>query len=154
MLAVTKRTMLAVLVLSVVIVPVVALRSQEEESLLKTLSDKLATQETAWNQCDLPGFMGAYWKSEKLTFSAGGTTQRGWNATLARYQSRYPDRATMGTLTFSELEVQSLGEGAALMLGRWSLERDEPAKGNFSLVWQKIDGRWLIVHDHSSSEEE
>jgi hypothetical protein len=36
-------------------------------------------------------------------------------------------------------------------LGEWKLERDEePVSGNFSLVFRKIDGRWVIVHDHTS----
>jgi ketosteroid isomerase-like protein len=29
-------------------------------------------------------------------------------------------------------------------------EESEPASGNFSLVFRKIDGRWVIVHDHTS----
>ena len=58
----------------------------------------------------------------------------------------------MGKLTFSDLEVFPLGDSAALMLGRWKLDRKEPIGGNFSLVWRKIDGEWLIVHDHTSSD--
>jgi hypothetical protein len=57
----------------------------------------------------------------------------------------------MGKLTFSDLETQELGPNAMLMLGRWHLERSEPVGGNFSLVWKKFDGKWLIVHDHSSA---
>jgi beta-aspartyl-peptidase (threonine type) len=61
----------------------------------------------------------------------------------------------MGRLTFSELEIMPLGEAAALVLGRWRLARDEgPVGGNFSLVCRKIDGTWLIVHDHTSRSEE
>jgi len=26
----------------------------------------------------------------------------------------------------------------------------EPLSGNFSLVFRKLDGRWVIVHDHTS----
>ena len=26
----------------------------------------------------------------------------------------------------------------------------EPVGGNFTLVLRKIDGRWMIVHDHTS----
>ena len=29
-------------------------------------------------------------------------------------------------------------------------DKDKPARGNFSLVWKRIDGEWKIVHDHSS----
>ncbi|MBU6237667.1 MAG: DUF3225 domain-containing protein [Planctomycetes bacterium] len=116
-----------------------------------TLHATVNRQADAWNRGDLDAFMEAYWKSPKLTFSSGGETTRGWEETLARYRKRYPDRETMGKLRFSELETQMLGPDAALTLGRWNLDRQEPAQGNFSLVWRKLDGAWRIVHDHSSS---
>ena len=110
----------------------------------------LSEQCEAWNRGDIATFMEAYWKSPDLTFSSGGATTRGWDATRDRYLKKYPDRATMGTLEFSQLEVRLLGDEAALMLGRWNLKREEPVGGNFSLVWQKIDGVWVIIHDHTS----
>jgi beta-aspartyl-peptidase (threonine type) len=92
-----------------------------------------------------------YWKSDQLTFSSGGQTQRGWAATMQRYRERYPTPEKMGKLRFSELEVQPLESTAALVLGRWHLSRvGEEVEGNFSLVFRLIDGRWKIVHDHTS----
>lgn len=123
------------------------------DQLPKQLVAIVQSQAADWNRGDIPAFMNAYWKSEKLTFCGGGKTTRGWIATRDRYLKRYPDEKTMGQLTFSELEVEQLDTNAALMLGRWRLDRDEPASGNFSLVWRKIDGNWLIIHDHSSSDE-
>jgi hypothetical protein len=96
--------------------------------------------------------MDAYWNNEKLTFSSGGKTNRGWKATLDHYRASYPDRKAMGKLTFSDIEVERINDGAALVLGRWHLEKEKPAAGNYSLVWKRIDGKWLIIHDHSSSD--
>lgn len=110
----------------------------------------LAVQQNAWNQGDIRQFMDAYWNDEALTFSSGGKTTRSWQATYERYKSRYPDRAAMGQLTFDALETSQIDEHAALTLGNWKLEKDKPARGNFSLVWKRIDGEWKIVHDHSS----
>ena len=123
----------------------------ENEPLVE-IEKIILTQADAWNRGDLDEFMKAYWNDERLTFSSGGQTQRGWMATRQRYAARYPDRATMGKLTFSQLETQSLGDTAALTLGKWQLEREQPIGGNFSLVWRKIDGDWFIIHDHSSAE--
>ncbi|MFO0013159.1 MAG: YybH family protein [Planctomycetota bacterium] len=117
----------------------------------ETMHAILNRQAEAWNRGDIEAFMGAYWKSPELTFSSGGETTRGWDDTLARYRKRYPDTAAMGKLAFSALETQMLGRDAALTLGRWELKRQEPARGNFSLVWRKVDGTWRIIHDHSSS---
>lgn len=111
----------------------------------------LRAQETAWNKGDLDAFMEHYWNSESLTFSSGGETKRGWQETMNRYREKYPTPEKMGRLALKELEITPLGDSAALVLGKWSVERDsEPLSGNFSLVVRKIDGRWQIVHDHTS----
>ncbi|HMC10288.1 MAG TPA: DUF4440 domain-containing protein [Pirellulaceae bacterium] len=114
----------------------------------------LTQQAEAWNRGDIGAFMEHYWKSDELTFSSGGQTTRGWKNTKENYQRRYPTREKMGQLTFSQLEITSLGGAAALVLGRWRLARDEsPVGGNFSLVLREIDGKWVIVHDHTSRAE-
>ena len=111
----------------------------------------LTKQANAWNGGDIDEFMEHYWKSDKLTFSSGGKTTRGWQTTKDNYKERYPTRERMGKLSFAELEVTALSNEAALVLGRWHLEREpEPIGGNFSLVFRRIDDRWLIVHDHTS----
>ena len=128
------------------------LRADDQE-LDQKLKSILAVQQTAWNEGNLDKFMDAYWKSDKLTFSSRGETRRGWQTTLEKYKKSYPDRATMGKLTFSKLEVESLSVDVAMMLGEWKIEGEKPASGNFSLVWRRIDGNWVIIHDHSSSRE-
>jgi beta-aspartyl-peptidase (threonine type) len=111
----------------------------------------LRAQQEAWNGGDVRAFMEHYWKSDDLTFSSGGKTARGWKATLAGYLERYPTREKMGRLTLSGLEITPLGDAAALVLGQWKVERQsEPVGGNFTLVLRRIDGRWVIVHDHTS----
>ncbi|MBL8878087.1 MAG: nuclear transport factor 2 family protein [Phycisphaerales bacterium] len=114
----------------------------------------LDAQATAWNRGDIDEFMRYYWRSEELTFSAGGATQRGWQATYDRYKSRYPNAERMGKLTFNELHTMPIAghDDAALVLGRWHLERSpDPVGGNFSLVMVRQNGRWVIVHDHTSA---
>jgi len=58
----------------------------------------------------------------------------------------------MGHLVFSDLEITELGADAALVLGRWKLDRDDPVGGAFTLVMRKDEdtGRWTIIHDHTS----
>ena len=114
----------------------------------------LTKQAAAWNRGDIESFMEHYWKSDQLTFSSGGETTRGWQATKERYLRRYPSREQMGQLKFTQLETTILGDSAALVLGRWNLMRDSsPLEGNFTLVLRRIDGNWVIVHDHTSRAE-
>lgn len=128
-----------------------SVESVPTDSTESSINAIILGQAEAWNQGDLVRFMSAYWKDDRLTFSSGGETHRGWQVTLDRYRSRYPDKKTMGKLTFSNLETQLLGTDNAMTLGQWQLARDKPVGGNFTLVWKKLDGSWVIIHDHSSS---
>ncbi len=113
--------------------------------------DVVRAQEKAWNEGDVDEFVKYYWKSDDVTFSSGGKVTRGWTATANNYRERYPTREAMGRVTFSNLETTPLGDEAALMLGEWKLDRaDEPMVGKFTLVFRKVDGRWVIIHDHTS----
>jgi ketosteroid isomerase-like protein len=125
--------------------------SNQGDSIRAAVESILRAQTDAWNRGDLDAFMEHYRKSDELTFSSSGKTTRGWAETLKGYRERYPTPEKMGRVSFSGLEVTPLGDGAALVLGQWSLDREsEPVSGNFSLVFRKFDDRWLIVHDHTS----
>jgi uncharacterized protein (TIGR02246 family) len=123
----------------------------QSESIRAAVEAILRAQQDAWNRGDIEAFMEHYWRSDDLTFSSGGNTTRGWADTLNRYRERYPTREEMGRLELSEIEIMPLGDSAALVLGKWKLDREsEPGSGNFSLVVRKFDDRWLIIHDHTS----
>ena len=112
----------------------------------------LAEQAKAWNQGNIEGFMEGYAKLPALRFASGGTVTRGWQETLDRYRQHYPDRATMGTLSFADLETTLLSANAAVVFGRWKLhtEKGDPG-GLFTLVVRKTDVGWRIVADHTSA---
>ena len=110
----------------------------------------LDAQVVAWNRGDIEGFMIGYWKSDKTTFLSSSGVSRGWQALLDRYKRGYPDKQAMGTLAFSELEINLLGRDAAFILGRWALDR---LGGVFTLVARKFPEGWRIVSDHTSSVE-
>ena len=106
----------------------------------------LRAAESGWNNGDLEAYMESYWRSDELRFASGDKVSFGWEKVLAGYERRYPDRATMGVLTFSELDVTLLGAESALVFGRWRLDRegDEPEEapqGLFTLLLR----RWRVV---------
>jgi beta-aspartyl-peptidase (threonine type) len=138
-------------VVAVIALPAASCSQARPEPALQIVN-VLNAQADAWNRGDLDGFMEHYWSSDELTFCSGGTTIRGRADTLARYKKRYPTRERMGRLAFDRLDVRMLADGAALVLGRWRLQRERDATGgNFSLVFQRLDNRWAIIHDHTST---
>jgi len=122
-------------------------RTSFEPAAIRGVLDQ---QADAWNRGDIETFMDTYLRSPELTFSSGGQVSRGWERTLQNYRRRYPTREAMGHLTFSDLEITELGQDAALVLGKWALDRDEPVGGVFTLVLRREAGRWVIIHDHTS----
>jgi len=113
----------------------------------------LSNQQQAWNNGDLEQFMQGYWQSEKLRFASGNSFRFGWKTTLANYQKNYPDRTTMGKLTFDIIDIKLIAPQHAIVFGRWHLQREKDTpNGLFSLTFEKISGQWLITQDHTSSE--
>lgn len=112
----------------------------------------LDTQVEAWNAGNIDAFMAGYWKNEQLRFGSGGTIERGWQATLERYQRNYSSREAMGSLSFDDLDVQVFSNEAAVVHGRWKLKRaaDTPG-GLFTLVFRDFGDGWVIVSDTTTS---
>ncbi len=119
----------------------------------KEISSTLQSTQDAWNTGDLEGFMEGYWKSEKLAFVGVQGPTYGFKQTLERYKKGYPDTETMGMLKFTIKDLYQVDNKTALMIGRFYLSRSmQDVDGYFTLVWQKIDGRWVIISDHSSGQ--
>lgn len=124
-----------------------------EDEEIAAIRAVLNDQQAAWNAGDVDAFMEGYWRSQDLRFASGGTVTRGWAETLRRYQVRYPDRAAMGVLSFDDLDIVLTAPDAGVVFGHWSLAREDDAPGGlFTLVFRKIYGAWVVVHDHTSSE--
>ncbi|MEM6783737.1 MAG: DUF4440 domain-containing protein [Bacteroidota bacterium] len=114
----------------------------------------LDAQVAAWNDGSVRGFMEGYAQTDSLRFASRGTVRTGWDETLAGYERGYPDAATMGTLTFSELDVRLLSPDWAIVFGRWRLDRaaDTP-NGLFTLTMQRRPEGWRVLYDHTSTAE-
>ena len=109
-------------------------------------------QEKAWNNGDIDSFMNGYIKSEELVFSGSNGPIYGWNATKERYKKSYPDLKTMGKLSFTVRKIKSLSKETTYLIGEYYLKRTiEDSYGHFTLIWKKVNGKWLIVSDHTSS---
>jgi hypothetical protein len=111
----------------------------------------LNTQVGHWNRGDVAQFMVGYLESDSLMF-IGSALTRGYQTTLDNYKKNYPDRAAMGTLKFEFLNFKPLGKKHYFVVGKWHLTRPEKGDvgGLFSLVFEKIKGKWVIIADHSS----
>ncbi|HEY2727297.1 MAG TPA: DUF4440 domain-containing protein, partial [Parafilimonas sp.] len=75
----------------------------------------------------------------------------GWRTTLENYKKHYPDTATMGKLAFNLINLKKLSPEYYFVIGAWHLTRSiGDIGGYFTLLFKKINGRWVIVVDHTS----
>lgn len=133
----------------------VTARSAAPEDQSEAIRGVLATQQAAWNRGDIPAFLEGYWNSPELTFSGGDGIVRSYAGLLQRYRRSYPDRAAMGELDFSGLEIRMLAPEAALVLGHWHLKRAAGDTGGvFTLVFRRFPMGWRIIHDHTSAQKQ
>ena len=118
-----------------------------EDAVTKVLND----QENAWNTGDITKYMEGYWKNDSLKFIGKSGIQYGWQQTIDNYKKSYPDKATMGSLKFEIVKIETLSNSSAFVVGKWALTREKGnVNGYFTLLFKLIEGNWVIVCDHSS----
>jgi len=124
----------------------------DDASVVSEIRTVLHAQQGAWNGGDIDSFMNGYARDETTVFVSGDEVMRGWQTVRDRYLKKYSDRAKMGILTFSDLEIEQLGPDSAVALGRWELKRaSNNPHGHFTLIFRKTPDGWRIVHDHTSA---
>ena len=137
---------------SILVAALVCAEPEQPPNSVAETQSVLSAQQNAWNRGDIDAFMNGYARSGTTVFVSEDEVKRGWETVRDRYRTRYSDRAKMGTLSFSDIEVTMLSPDAAVVLGRWRLKRvnDEP-HGRFTLIFKRLPEGWRIVHDHTSA---
>jgi hypothetical protein len=130
------------------LISVSAVAQSKDEAAIRKL---LARQSNDWNNGNIAGFMEGYWKNDSLMFIGKSGITYGWNNTLSNYKKGYPDTAAMGKLNFTILKVKRLSNKNYWVVGKWFLKRSiGDVGGYFDLLFEKVNGEWVIIADHSS----
>jgi uncharacterized protein (TIGR02246 family) len=111
----------------------------------------LDKQVADWNRGDVDAFLATY--DDNATF-VGAEVSHGAAEVRERYRRRYPTPEKMGRVSFSDLQIHSLGDRHAYVIGKWHLARSAAAGGDtggiFTLVMENRGGVWRIILDHTS----
>lgn len=146
------RPLLLLLAAAVFLLPLSAsAQTSGDSAAIITVLNKSAAD---WNRGDIDTFATSYKNSPDILF-IGRTISRGYQQMVATYKRNYASRAQMGTLNFTQLEVQPLDARFATVTGHFHLERTQAGGGNangyFLLVFEKTPAGWKIVRDDSTS---
>ena len=122
-------------------------QSKNETAIRKILAEQTA----AWNRGDIKKFMTGYWENDSLMFIGKSGVTYGWTNTLNNYKKSYPDTTAMGKLSFNIISVKHLSQKYYHVVGKWFLKRSiGDLSGHYTLLFQKVNGNWVIIADHSS----
>lgn len=92
-----------------------------------------------------------YLESDSLMYIGKSGVTYGYQRTLNNYKKNYNGPAQMGQLKFDILHLKRLDKKHYFVVGKWHLKRSVgDVGGHYTLIFQKIKGKWVIVSDHSS----
>jgi len=109
-----------------------------------------------WNRGDLDAFIGDYLPSDSTTYIGGRGLVRGPAAIRSSYARLFTGEVVRDSLSFTILDVDAVAPDVANLIAQYTLARrvggrdSVTARGPTSLLVRRVDGRWRIVHDHSS----
>lgn len=106
----------------------------------------------SWNAGNLDAFMNDYEADTTTTFVTRNGVIRGRTAIRAVYAPRFAPGGMRDSLSFENIQVDLLAPDIANVIAYYRLMRGDSttSRGPTSLVMRSRDGRWRIVHDHSS----
>ena len=127
------------------------IKSQAQKHDEGEIRNLLVQQTETWNRGDINGFMQTYWQNDSLMFIGKDGVTWGWKSTLERYKKGYPDKETMGQLSFEVIQMKKLSAEYFFVVGKWMLKRNAgDLSGYYNLLMKRIKGQWKIIADHSS----
>ena len=125
--------------------------AQKTNTIIKDVTTLLMLQKDAWNEGNIDKYMSFYWRSDSLRFMGKSGVTKGWQNTLEKYKKSFPDKETMGFLSFDNLQYELIDRDNIIVIGSWKLTRTKDNVGGyFSLLWRKINNKWVIIIDHTS----
>ena len=129
-----------------------ALAAATPQSDKAAILDTIHRMEDAWNRGDFRGYMEGF-KNPDVVFVSGGKFQQGWRGTLDHYLRDYGGSVERrGKLHFYNMKVDILAPDAAMLIGRYRLERGpRVTEGVNTRLFRKVKGKWLITMNHVSA---
>ncbi len=119
-----------------------------EEAAIRSV---ISAAQIAWNNGDIDAFMEGFWKSDSLQFISARGLSRGWEATRENYIKGFPERSSMGTVSYEILSLTSLAPNIFILTSRYEITQEVGKReGIFTAIFRKINGKWLAVHYHAS----
>jgi len=147
---------LALVACAPAVAPHYAPTADERSQIQAEIGTMLAHAAANWNRGDLDAFVSDYLPGAETTYIGGRGVLRGADAIRATYAPRFAAGGMRDSLSFQLVDVDPLAPDVINVIATYILARrvdgrdSVTSRGPTSLVMRRVDGRWRIVHDHSS----
>ena len=132
--------------------PLAATSAADSARMQSEIASMMARSAASWNRGDLDAFMQDYAPGSGTTFVGRNSFLHGRQEIRDVYAARFAPGGTRDSLSFQGLQVHPVAPDVAYTMAWYVLMRGDSvtARGPTTLLMRKADGRWRIVHDHSS----
>jgi ketosteroid isomerase-like protein len=142
------RTSFLLATIATIAVPAISRAQAPDTAYIRTELQAIAD---AWNRNDLDRHVAPYADSATMMGNNGLIWGRpAIRALLER--GFWREGKAMQQLRFEDIVIRLVGgNNAAIVTGRFILTGGgrPDASGRFSTIWEKKNGKWMTVHDHS-----
>ena len=121
------------------------------ETMRGGIEATLARAVVGWTSGNLSEFMGVYLDADRTSYATKSAYIHGRTDIGARYTAQFKPGAARDSLRLEKIDVDSLAPGVAEVMAFYVQFRHDSTTGHgpTSLVMERVQGTWYIVHDHS-----
>jgi len=142
----------SVFLFAVILLAVSTIPAQTRPDALADVKAALDAQVTAWNAGALDMAMSAYHDSPEMLWVNRGGIRKGFEPVRAAYRRDLGDRSRMGTYSYEPLHIERISRDCVYFVIKWKIELNGRTTmgGVSSLVWKRINRKWVIAAEHAS----
>ncbi|MFZ9872479.1 MAG: YybH family protein [Steroidobacteraceae bacterium] len=122
-------------------------KSKDEQAIRSAV----ARMPQVWNTGDMAGYFDLYAENEQTTLVFSDRITVGWQSIRNMFENLWPTQEAMGVFEARDVKVRFLSDDLAVATGIYQHQfPQEYVVGAFSLVFERHEADWKIVHEHTS----
>ncbi len=153
-----QRVTAGIVVPLLLVVPAFGAQVSPAAALRNEVQQAVKNYVDAWNRGDAASVSEMYSRQPGVTSVGDGEVTRGWDR-IREAMDQLLGMEGKFKITTASIDVVPLGPGYALALTNYLLTvrgggQEVQQRGAMTLVFQKLEGEWKVLHDHTSTKAE
>jgi len=136
----------------VILLAVSSTLAQTKPDAIAEVKAALDAQVSGWNAGAPDKATSVYYDSPEMLWVNRTGIRKGYDLVRASYQRTPAERSRMGTYSYEPLHTDRLSRDCVFLVIRWKIESNGRTTmgGVTSMVWKRINKKWVIAAEHAS----